>query len=481
MTDTYTNIRTASEWRDYFKKRIPSLNPNWTNISDDDIGIVLVNLLSMLGDELNYRMDMSFLEVFLGTARERSNVQALLSLIGYTLSTYQTSQVQVEVRYPDSTVYDTALVIPEFSRFTSANNGPSYYNIKEQVLPSFTNTINFDVYEGQYHTETHYSTDVDLRGRLYLNAVPNAAIAENAVTILYDGYTELNRVDNVMVAVDKFQFQLLVDYNGRNYIQFDSSWHAYLDSSNARPLIVKYLITNLDQSLAGPGALTRVILADGIVLDRTVVVNNAAAATAHKTPETIETARLRAPRFARTMGTAVTLRDYEDLLIINFDEIYDVRTIDLNYDATLAPYELKIVVLPKVYSDTLDENNAIIIDDALKARIREVLDEVRLATIEYNIYGPTVVPFNISLTLGTVAPLEGHAALISQVENLVETFMGTLKIGESFSVSKLLAYLHENASSTIKYILPSSTLPLKNVSRLELLRAGAINIMANSI
>jgi hypothetical protein len=136
MTDTNItrNLRTVDEWKTYFKTKIPALNPNWTNMSEEDLGMVLVTLISIIGDELNFRYDTSILEAFLGTARERSNVQALLNLIGYSLDTYQTGKTTVSISYPESILYDTSMFIPKFSYVTNATNTIKYYNLADLTI-----------------------------------------------------------------------------------------------------------------------------------------------------------------------------------------------------------------------------------------------------------------------------------------------------------------------------------------------------------
>jgi uncharacterized phage protein gp47/JayE len=79
--------------RDYdsFKKKmielIPEKLPDWTDRSEADFGIVLLELFAHMADTLSYYQDRIANESFLTTAKERRSVIQHLRLIGYRLST----------------------------------------------------------------------------------------------------------------------------------------------------------------------------------------------------------------------------------------------------------------------------------------------------------------------------------------------------------------------------------------------------------
>src|SRR5258708_10761149 len=78
--------------RDYnsFRKAlvdlIPAKLPEWTDRSEADFGIVLLELLSYMGDILSYYQDRIANEAFLSTAQDRASVIQHLRLIGYVMA-----------------------------------------------------------------------------------------------------------------------------------------------------------------------------------------------------------------------------------------------------------------------------------------------------------------------------------------------------------------------------------------------------------
>src|SRR5258708_347292 len=64
---------------------IPTRMPAWTERSEADIGIMILELLAATADTLSYTQDRIANEAFLETARQRRSVAGHLALIGYQL------------------------------------------------------------------------------------------------------------------------------------------------------------------------------------------------------------------------------------------------------------------------------------------------------------------------------------------------------------------------------------------------------------
>ena len=76
---------------------IPSITDLWTNTEDGDPGIVLVKLMSALGDMLSYNMDKQALEYYGSTVTQRKNAAKLFNLIGYKMHWYRSATNRISV------------------------------------------------------------------------------------------------------------------------------------------------------------------------------------------------------------------------------------------------------------------------------------------------------------------------------------------------------------------------------------------------
>src|SRR5436190_16941193 len=65
---------------------IPAKLPEWTDRSEANFGVVLIELFAYMADILSYYQDRIANEMFLSTAQERRNVIEHLRLIGYEMA-----------------------------------------------------------------------------------------------------------------------------------------------------------------------------------------------------------------------------------------------------------------------------------------------------------------------------------------------------------------------------------------------------------
>lgn len=77
---------------------ISGISDTWTSREDGDPGIVLVKLMSALGDMLSYNMDRQALEYYAPTVTQRKNASKLFDLIGYRMHWYKSAKTLVTLK-----------------------------------------------------------------------------------------------------------------------------------------------------------------------------------------------------------------------------------------------------------------------------------------------------------------------------------------------------------------------------------------------
>jgi hypothetical protein len=80
------SARDYSSFRQELLSLIPAKLPEWTDRSEADFGVVLIELFSYMADILSYYQDRIANEAFLATAQERRSVIQHLRLIGYEMA-----------------------------------------------------------------------------------------------------------------------------------------------------------------------------------------------------------------------------------------------------------------------------------------------------------------------------------------------------------------------------------------------------------
>lgn len=102
---------------------IPTLTDLWTNTEDGDPGIVLVKLMSALGDMLSYNADKQALEYYSSTVTQRKNAAKLFNLIGYKMHWYRSATNRISVTNTQ-VVPMKYRAVPIFATYTKYLNLP---------------------------------------------------------------------------------------------------------------------------------------------------------------------------------------------------------------------------------------------------------------------------------------------------------------------------------------------------------------------
>ena len=88
---SYTSRDFASIYQDLYNA-IPNLTKLYDPKEETDPGIVLIKLMSMLGDMLSHTSDINALEVFPRTVIQPPNAQQIFRLVGYKMKWYQSAR-----------------------------------------------------------------------------------------------------------------------------------------------------------------------------------------------------------------------------------------------------------------------------------------------------------------------------------------------------------------------------------------------------
>lgn len=185
------------DYLDFYTKileDIPSKCPEWTDNSDSDFGIVLVQYFCGIGDKLSYLIDRAVNESFLSTAEERSSVIKLCKMLNYTLHQRYASTGRIMMAM---NLLSGDSSIPAYSQFSTVRDvdGKIYY---------FENTEEFLVYESVFdviksftYIGSVYGTNYALEGNTEQDFTPQTYF--NTDDCLYFGYKHM--FNNVSIRV----------------------------------------------------------------------------------------------------------------------------------------------------------------------------------------------------------------------------------------------------------------------------------------
>jgi hypothetical protein len=131
-------------FRQLLLDQIPARLPQWTERSEADLGIALIELFSEAADRLSYYQDRVANEAYLGTATQRRSVQLHTALIAYQLrpgvaaATYLQFQARVEALIPVGAQVRTAAQGDETAVLFETGPGDFLVRPEHNALTPFT-------------------------------------------------------------------------------------------------------------------------------------------------------------------------------------------------------------------------------------------------------------------------------------------------------------------------------------------------------
>jgi hypothetical protein len=302
--------------RDDLISLIPNFTPQWTSRDSNDVGIVLLELFSYLGDLLNFQIDRAANESYLGTSTQRDTVIAIANLLNYTPN--GNSPASGIVTFSNSGTSD--VVVPIGTQVSTSSDGinPSiiFTTTVATTVPKFASSVNgvatTTVTQGVSTTETVGTSDGTIN-QIYALTNQNV-FTEVGLIVSVNGlsYTKVQHI--VDYGPDEPVYSTYTDGTNTTYIFFGDG-----DSGRVPPsgtsIKATYSYSATPGSLGNVASGTVVNITDTNAVFGTLTVTNAAAFAGGADPESTDSIRVNAPAALRTLNRAVSLSDYGQLAL----------------------------------------------------------------------------------------------------------------------------------------------------------------------
>lgn len=313
---------------------IPDVSQKWTSRDESDPGIVLVKLMSMLGDMLSYNQDKMALEVYPDSVTQRKNAAQIFQLLGYKMKWYRSATCQATI----VNTYGQSATMPRFCVFKTKDETISYTNVEPVELPSNTTNNGQETMvtlvqgvpvlppriSGKVLPDTNeqwhdiYSPNVDpndiIDNRLYLD---DTDIDQDNIILIDNFDDEWIKVDNVnlQTSTGKY-FELRIDEFDRPYLYLINYWKNfdimsfkvfYIKSLGEEGQITDNMLSVIDSniySVAGPTDNPEIYN-----ISSYIQIGNYASTWGYN-PETPDEAREESSKYINTLDTLITLDDF---------------------------------------------------------------------------------------------------------------------------------------------------------------------------
>lgn len=420
------------------QKRIPE----YTDTSQSDAGIVILELLAHGLDLLSYYNDKTANEVYLDTAKERSNIINIAKMMGYIYDDGRPSEFeQVFEIIPQATEF----VIPQGYVVKTTESGVEkevLFETKEELrIPPNCTGLEQDE-NGKYlysvpitqgytiYNEIIGSSDGTINQSFTLSEAP--VIKDSVLVTVKQG----NDDEEEWIRVDKFlnsspydtHFTVSISATDKGIVNFGNGKSGKIPSSISDGITATYRVGGGEIGNVSPLSINQV---DQKLAGLVRTFNPYNAMTLGVDKEDDESIKSKAKSSFKSTWGAITLSDYEDIAR-TFDDVVDAisTTGDTEFDVI-------VYVLPRNYDDLSEHELDVIFNKLAKVYLaRKILGVevfIRFAT-KVNIHPSIQVNLHSNVLKADIKAL---------IDNIIEsTFKGnTRRLGESLHPSEIIAEL----------------------------------------
>lgn len=425
-TKDYEGFRT--DLIELLKRKIPE----YTDFSQSDVGIVLIELLSHGLDVLSYYNEKVANEVYLSTALERENVVRICNLIGYTLNPSIPSQVR---QLFEITPQEEDLVIRRGTKLKTENT-----TVEESIIFELTEDLTIpkgktglekdsngnylylaDLVQGYTITDESLGQSSGTQFQQFkLGYMP---VIANTIEVMIDegsGYKKWDRVDNFIDSDSTARtFRVITNEAEETSIEFGNGTSGKIPNKYA-DIKVTYRVGGGTIGNVGINTITEMEQPLAIV-KRTF--NPEEPYVVGVDIENIESAKVKAPANLRTLWRAVTEKDYSDVAITR----PDIRLASAKEGEDR--HSVYVYVLPKD-SETLSE--------PFREELTKFYHERKEIGYDVFVNGPTYIYADLKVTV-QVYPNYTALDIKQTVTDHIKVAMelGQLDFGEELSKPQL--------------------------------------------
>jgi hypothetical protein len=304
----------------FLKERFPN---TWRDFYESQMGMAWLELVAYAFDNLSFYLDYQANESYLPTAQDRENVVKICKLVGYNLRAATAASVSVTLTLASAETDD--VIVPEGTSLVS-ENGLVFEFLEEARISSGSLTGSAIITQGETKSEV-FTSDGTKFQRFTLTDRP---VIDDSVSVKVNG-VEWTKVDSVVYGDSQAQVFAVahdVDQDGVDIatIEFGDGISGAIPPNGA----TIESTSRIGGGIEGNVALNQINAGvegqlDGVVPTQTVnvqVANPTYRGTGGEDRETIEHAKVWAPRWVSTNGRAVTEQDFDTLASIFSDPQY---------------------------------------------------------------------------------------------------------------------------------------------------------------
>lgn len=336
--------------------KLSQIMPEYTDRSETDAGIVILELLASALDSLHYYNDRVANEMFLSSLELEENALKWCEILGYSprsatsaefmqtfvapytieeqevikLEPYvdengETKYTQIFVTENKEIYSDKDTIIPKGTivktEETIEKVAVYFETAEELVIPKGTKSANVRIVEGVSQTEVLGTSDGSKAQRFYIKY---DSIVKDSIKVYVTNISEDNngvvevweRVDDFFNSSSTDKHFRVVSWNNTTIVIFGDGSNGCIPPKNAQ-ISSDYRVGGGIQGNVEPLTINTIVSQ----CDAVETYNAERAVVLGKDSETLSEIKVNAPRHNRTKWGAITLEDFADVVLTHFSEV----------------------------------------------------------------------------------------------------------------------------------------------------------------
>lgn len=471
---SYTN-RDIQQIRKYLVNLVHQLTDDWTDFNESDVGMVLIELMAGYADMMGFYLDKQALECYIDSVKQRKNGMSILQLVNYRL--HMMNSAVTTGRFTLDQAYDRRILIPRYTQ-VSASLGATekiYYatDVDTYILPG---EITKDITLRQGVVTESYISVADMMNSQKITILADN-VAADSVSMELNG-EQWEYVEDVLLDEQPGpKFSVFEDKNCRAYLLFHNTYKDYLPTDTTLRAKITYLVTLGKEGSVAAGAISKIEdpIYDGQsnIADR-IEITNVDQASGGSDRETLDEARIQAPKTFAMLGKAIILEDFKTMAD-GLPGVLVSQAVDWSIEDSKwvsAPYQVNLYIVPEEGTECSDAQLREIEDYFNNADNRRTLASVSTTVM-------TAVYKDVDI-IGTVYARVSEDELVSLKTEIEEALKEeyapqNLSFGTAINPSNVYSFI-ESLNDKISYCELSSPSVGNNLEYVEFPRLNTVDI-----
>jgi len=426
--------------------------PEYTDFSESDFGVVMAELFAHGLDVISYYTDRQVNELFLATCKDRKSALKIASQMSYTPAHALPAKFhQVFKVTPSSSGY---LIPKGFKVSTEANQIEP--QIMFEVEEDFSIPPNATGIEQDANDEYLYQASIvqgATMSREILGTSDGTAgqefqlgyepvILDSLFIEVYnnDRYERWTKVDNFINSIETDRhFTASTDEFNTVTVRFGDGIRGAIPTTYENGIVASYRVGGGTFGNVGAGKIVSLV---SHIRGLESTFNPATAYESGVDQETLEELKRNIPASVNSLGRAVTLNDYDNLILAT-NKVFSSKTLKTGTLATT------VYILPE---DPEQSQGAVVVSQSLINELTQYLSNKVMVGTTFTISAATIKTVNLSIRFrasSSVYTSQVSASISSMVHSLLD--LGCRGIGEELYLSDIISAL-SNTETGVEHL-----------------------------